>query len=141
MSVAAPSLSALEVVELLDKFAPHATLAVSDLERAKAWYRDKLGFVPKQEDVGGAYYESGGTMFAIFPTPYAGTAKNTALEWSVDDISAVVADLKGRGVTFDRYDMPEVTWEGDIADMNGYKGAWFKDSEGNILAITQGAAP
>lgn len=135
-----PTSNVQEVVELLDRFPPHATLPVSDLERAKAWYRDKLGLVPKEEDPGGLYYETGGGMFALFPTPFAGTAKNTAMEWSVDDVSAVVADLKGRGVTFDHYDMPGVEWDGDVAVMGGYKGAWFKDSEGNILSLTQAAS-
>ena len=131
---------AREVVELLDRFPAHATIPVSDLERAKAWYRDKLGLVPKEEDPGGAYFETGGSTFALFPTPFAGTAKNTAMEWSVDDVSAAVSELKGRGVVFDHYDMPGVEWEGDVASMGPFKGAWFKDSEGNILALTQGQA-
>jgi catechol 2,3-dioxygenase-like lactoylglutathione lyase family enzyme len=127
------------VVEVLDRFPTHTTLPASDLERAKAWYRDKLEMVPKSEDPGGAYYESGGRSFALFPTPYAGTAKNTAMEWSVDDVEAVVAHLKERGVTFDRYDIPGVEWAGDIATMGPFKAAWFKDSENNILSVTQAA--
>ena len=103
---AAPRRIAREVVEVLDRFPTHTTLPASDLERAKAWYRDKLEMVPKSEDEGGVYYESGGRTFALFPTPYAGTAKNTAMEWSVDDMEAVVAHLKERGVTFDHYDIP-----------------------------------
>jgi hypothetical protein len=75
--------------------------------------------------------------FAPFPTPYAGTAQNTCMEWTVEDVAAEVEELKGRGVRFDHYDMPGVEWDGDVAIMGGYKGAWFKDSEGNILAITQ----
>jgi catechol 2,3-dioxygenase-like lactoylglutathione lyase family enzyme len=129
-----------EVVEMLDRFPPRTTLPVSDLERAKAWYKDKLGLVPTNEDPGGASYEVAGGRFALFPTPFAGTAKNTAMEWSVDDIDAVVADLKGRGVVFDHYDMPGVEWDGDIATMGGFRGAWFKDSEGNILSLTGGEA-
>jgi catechol 2,3-dioxygenase-like lactoylglutathione lyase family enzyme len=127
------------VVEVLDRFPTHTTLPASDLERAKAWYRDKLEMVPKSEDEGGVYYESGGRTFALFPTPYAGTAKNTAMEWSVDDVQAVVAHLKERGVTFDHYDIPGVEWAGDIATMGPFKAAWFKDSEDNILSVTQGA--
>ena len=122
---------------MLDRYTPHTTLAVSDMERAKAWYADKLGMKPTSEDPGGAWYESGGATFALFPTPYAGTAQNTVMEWSVDDVEREVAELKERGVTFDTFDMEGVEWEGDVATMGGYKGAWFKDSEGNILAVTE----
>jgi catechol 2,3-dioxygenase-like lactoylglutathione lyase family enzyme len=124
---------------LLDRFPTHTTLPASDLERAKAWYRDKLEMVPKSEDEGGVYYESGGRTFALFPTPYAGTAKNTAMEWSVDDVEAVVAHLKELSVSFDHYDIPGVEWAGDIATMGPFKAAWFKDSEDNILSVTQAA--
>ena len=121
----------------LGDFPAHTTVPVSDMERAKAWYRDKLGLTPKSEDPGGAWYESGGQGFALFPTPYAGTAQNTCMEWSVKDIKAMVEELKGRGVTFEHYDMPGMEWDGDIAIMGPYKGAWMKDSEGNTLGITE----
>ena len=121
---------------MLDQFTPRATLAVSDVERAKAWYADKLDLKPTSEDLGGLTYECGGGSFALFPTPYAGTAKNTVMEWTVDDVEKVVTELRGRGVSFDTFEMEGVEWSGDIATMGGHKGAWFKDSEGNILAIT-----
>ena len=87
--------------------------------------------------MGGAGYECAGTTVALFPTPYAGTAKNTVMEWTVDDVGKVVEDLKGRGVTFDTFEMEGISWDGEIATMGDHKGAWFKDSEGNVLAITQ----
>lgn len=122
---------------MLDRYAPHTTIAVSDMERAKAWYAEKLDMKPVEEDEGGAWYECGGGKFALFPTPYAGTAQNTVMEWSVDDVRSVVDWLKGRGVTFDTFEMEGIEWDGDIATMGGTEGAWFKDSEGNTLAITK----
>jgi catechol 2,3-dioxygenase-like lactoylglutathione lyase family enzyme len=123
---------------MLERFTVHATIPCSDLERAKAWYRDKLGLTPASEDVGGAYYECGeGTSFGLFPTPYAGTAKNTQMEWSVPDIQAIVGELKASGVAFERFDMDGVEWDGDIARMGPFKACWFKDSEGNTLSITE----
>jgi catechol 2,3-dioxygenase-like lactoylglutathione lyase family enzyme len=122
---------------MLDRFQPHTTIAVSDIERAKAWYAEKLDMKPTEEDVGGAWYECAGGRFALFPSEYAGTAKNTVMEWTVDDAEAVVAWLKDRGVAFETFEMEGVTWRGDVAEMGGHKGAWFKDSEGNILAVTQ----
>ncbi|MGH2686259.1 MAG: VOC family protein [Actinomycetota bacterium] len=124
---------------MLQEFPAHATLPVADLERAKTWWREKLGFTPKEEDPGGAYYESGGATFALFPTQYAGTAKNTQMEWSVKDVRAEAAELKKRGVVFDHFDMPGVEWDGDIAKMGPFLGCWFRDSEGNTLSITQSA--
>jgi catechol 2,3-dioxygenase-like lactoylglutathione lyase family enzyme len=121
---------------MLDRYKPHTTIAVSDLERAKAWYADKLELDPVSEDIAGAWYDSGGVEFLLFSTPYAGTAQNTVMEWTVDDAMAVVDHLKSRGVVFDTFEMEGVTWEGDVATMGGHKSAWFKDSEGNILAIS-----
>lgn len=127
---------------MLDRYPPYAMLAVSDMDRAKAWYREKLGLVPKQEDPGGAWFEVAGGGFGLFPTPYAGTAKNTVMEWSVDDIDTVVEHLRGRGVTFERFDAPGIEWEGDIASMDGtHRGVWFKDSEGNTLSVSQRVGP
>lgn len=122
---------------MLDRYAPHTTLAASDIERAKAWYADKLEMKPTDEDPGGIWYESAGARFALFPTPYAGSAKNTVMEWTVDDVDKVVEYLQGRGVRFDTFEMEGVTWDGVVASMGGHRGAWFKDSEGNILAVTQ----
>ena len=72
----------------------------------------------------------------LFPTPHAGSAKNTVMEWTVDDVEKVALDMKGRGVTFDTFEMEGIEWSGEIAAMGEHKAAWFKDSEGNILAIT-----
>lgn len=122
---------------MLGKYEPHTTIAASDLERAKTWYAEKLGLKPSREDMFGAWYEAGGGKFLIFPTQYAGTAKNTVMEWTVDDVENEVAELQGRGVEFDTFDMEGVTWNGVVASMGESKAAWFKDSEGNILAISQ----
>jgi catechol 2,3-dioxygenase-like lactoylglutathione lyase family enzyme len=120
---------------MLDQFQPHATIAVSDLERAKGWYADKLGMMPTSEDMVGAWYDCAGGQFLLFPTPMAGTAKNTVMEWTVDDVVGEVANLTSKGVTFDTFEMEGITWDNGVASMGEHKGAWFKDSEGNVLAI------
>lgn len=121
---------------MLAKFAPHTTLAVSDMERAKAWYRDKLGFEPVSEDPVGAWYESGGATFALIHSSEAGTAKNTVMEWTVEGLEEIAAEMKSRGVSFDTFEMPGLEWDGDIASMGPFKGCWFRDSEGNVLGLT-----
>ena len=122
-------------MSILQECEAHATLPAADLERAKTWYREKLGLTPKEEDMGGAYYETGGTTWGLFPTPFAGTAKNTQMEFRVPSVRDAVDELKAKGVTFETFEAEGVTWDGDIATMGGYLGAWFKDSEGNTLAL------
>jgi catechol 2,3-dioxygenase-like lactoylglutathione lyase family enzyme len=121
---------------MLDQFLPYATIAVADLERAKTWYAEKLGMNPVKEDEVGAWYESGGGRFLMFPTPHAGTAKNTVMEWPVDDVDAEVQILKERGVVFDTFELEGITWDGEVATMGDYKAAWFSDADGNVLAIS-----
>ncbi len=120
----------------------HAVLPASDLERAKKWYADKLGLQPVEEDeYGGARYESGGSMFLIYQTENAGNNPATAAGFRVDDFDSLVEDLRGRGVVFEEVDFGELgkTVDGVVSSPDGTdKAAWFKDSEGNILAISTG---
>jgi catechol 2,3-dioxygenase-like lactoylglutathione lyase family enzyme len=121
---------------MLGDHAIHATIPATDLERARAFYADKLGLVPTSEDPGGLIYAtSGGVWFRLFPTPYAGTALHTVAGWVVQDLEAEVAELRAKGVVFEEYDTPQVKTVDGIADMPGGRAAWFKDSEGNILAL------
>ena len=88
--------------------------------------------------VGCSGQASGGVQFGIYPTrASAGTA--TVAEWEVADLQAEMKDLRNRGVTFEEYDLPGLKTIDGVAEIGGFKGAWFKDSEGNILAISEGA--
>ena len=114
-----------------------ANIPAADLGRAREFYADMLGLTPTDENPGGLVYTTGGgTSFFLYQTEYAGQAGHTIAQWHVSDVPAEVADLASRGVRFERYDMPGVTWEGDVASLEGMgRAAWFKDSEGNILCI------
>jgi catechol 2,3-dioxygenase-like lactoylglutathione lyase family enzyme len=114
-----------------------ATLPAADIERAKAWYRDKLGLEPLEEHEGAVMYRAGPSTFQLYPTQLAGTAQNTLGAWYADDIEAVVTELQSRGVEFEEYDFPGLKTEDGIADLGFERSAWFKDSEGNTLAIAQ----
>jgi catechol 2,3-dioxygenase-like lactoylglutathione lyase family enzyme len=122
---------------MLNEFDIGVTLPAADLERAKAWYAEKLGFTPEREWPAGARYRSGSSFFDIYPTSQAGTAKNTAAGWNVDDVDATVEELRSRGVVFEEYDFPGLKTVNGIADLDGERAAWFVDSEGNILSISQ----
>jgi predicted enzyme related to lactoylglutathione lyase len=115
----------------------HASLAASDLARAKAWYADKLGWQPTVEPPGALVYEPFGSAFTLFETPHAGSARNTVMTWNVPDAAAEVARLRGRGVVFEEYDFGEIkTVDGVMADPDGGRSAWFTDSEANIIGMT-----
>lgn len=116
----------------------YAYLPAHDVARARKFYEGTLGFTPGEELADGVtYHFGGGTACFLYPTPNAGTSKASQAFWQVEDIEREVADLKGRGVTFEHYDMPGASADGDIVTAGGAKAAWFKDTEGNILAVIQ----
>jgi predicted enzyme related to lactoylglutathione lyase len=123
---------------MLQKSPIYAYLPAKDVERARRFYEEKLGFKPKEEVEGGVVYEfAKGTACFLYPTPNAGTSKASQAFWQVDDIEREVAELKKRGVKFEEYDMPDMKGKNSIYAGGGAKAAWFKDSEGNILAVIQ----
>jgi catechol 2,3-dioxygenase-like lactoylglutathione lyase family enzyme len=116
----------------------HTTLPVADLARAQAFYADKLGLTPAQETPGGLIYEcAGGSSFALYPTTMLASGNHTQASWFVSDLTAEVATLQARGVVFEMYDSPGLKTEGGIAKLGSIKLAWFKDSEGNLLGLTE----
>jgi catechol 2,3-dioxygenase-like lactoylglutathione lyase family enzyme len=115
----------------------HAYIPVSDVTRARRFYEEKLGLKPKEAYAGGVIYECGGATAFLYPTPNAGTSKASQAFWSVQDVEAEVAELRAKGVKLEEYDIPGVTMKNGIATGGGAKTAWFKDTEGNILAISQ----
>jgi catechol 2,3-dioxygenase-like lactoylglutathione lyase family enzyme len=114
-----------------------AYIPASDVARARRFYEDKVGLRPKLEFAGGVIYECGGTEVVMYPTPNAGTSRASQAFWHVADVEKEVAELKARGVTFEQYDMPGMNKTSGIATAGGAKTAWFKDTEGNILAVSQ----
>lgn len=117
-----------------------AYIPAKDVSRARQFYEQKLGFKPKQEIAGGIVYEFGDhTACFLYPTENAGTSKASQAFWQVDDVEREVAELKARGVKFEDYDMPGEKSPSGVVTAGGAKAAWFKDSEGNIMAIIQDA--
>jgi catechol 2,3-dioxygenase-like lactoylglutathione lyase family enzyme len=113
-----------------------ATLAVKDLDVAARFYEGTLGLSRADgEDNEVIVYESGDTTINVYRSSFAGTNKATALTWTVDDVEDVVRTLKGKGVKFEHYDLPETRREGDVHVSGDVKVAWFKDPDGNILSV------
>jgi len=116
----------------------YAYVPVKDLARARKFYEQTLGFSPDYENEGGVGYKgAGGTAFFLYPSEFAGTNKASQAFWVVKDVRAEVAELKAKGVTFEEYDAPGFKTVDSIATGGGAMTAWFKDPEGNIMAIVQ----
>jgi len=116
-----------------------AYIPAKNLDRARRFYEETLGLVPKSLNNDDVTYEfASGTAAFLYLTDNAGTSKASQAFWSVKDVDREIVELKKRGVVFERYDdMPgERSPEGAVI-AGGAKAAWFKDSEGNILAIVQ----
>ncbi|ESW85576.1 MULTISPECIES: VOC family protein [unclassified Mesorhizobium] len=114
-----------------------ANLAVKDLAKAKAFYEGVLGLKEVHNEGGELIvYKSGDTSINVYRSNFAGTNKATAVTWTVgDELGKIVEALKSKGVTFEHYDMPGLTLEGDVHVGQGMKVAWFKDPDGNILNL------
>jgi predicted enzyme related to lactoylglutathione lyase len=123
---------------MLQKSPMYSYIPAKDVKRARQFYEQKLGLKPKQETAGGVVYEfAEHTACFLYPTPNAGTSRASQAFWQVEDIEREVAELKARGVRFEEYDMPGMKTENGIVTAGGAKSAWFKDSEGNIMALIQ----
>ena len=123
---------------MLQKSPMYSYIPAKDVARARAFYEGKVGLKPREEIAGGVVYEFGkSTACFLYPTPNAGTSMASQAFWQVDDVEREVKELKARGVKFEEYDMPGMKTVNGIASAGGAKTAWFKDSEGNTMAIVQ----
>jgi predicted enzyme related to lactoylglutathione lyase len=113
-------------------------IPATDVARARRFYEQKVGLTAREEVGGGVVYECGnGSWIFLYPSGGAGTSQASQAFWQVDDLAAEVADLRKRGVVFEEYDLPGLKTVNGIATGGGTKAAWFKDTEGNIMALIQ----
>jgi catechol 2,3-dioxygenase-like lactoylglutathione lyase family enzyme len=116
-----------------------ACIAVSNREKAKEFYQDKLELKLVEENPRALVFETGGGNLLVFTSPDgAGTSKATVAAWDVADreeLVKAVKDMKDKGIEFLTYDIPDVVWKDDIAAMNEIYIAWFKDPDGNVLSV------
>ncbi len=118
-------------------------IPVQDLERARRFYRDQLGLEPVEERDHGLRYVCGMTEFHLFSSSGAASGAFTQIGFEIEDIEQVVVDLRSRGVQFERVDVDRFDVHGDIVTVSGNypskgsgeRGAFFRDSEGNLLAV------
>ncbi|MET8813093.1 VOC family protein [Streptomyces sp. NPDC004549] len=119
-------------------------LPAQDLSRARRFYAEKLGLEPVDERPGGLLYRCGGTDFVVFQSTGTSPGTFTQMGFQVDDLAAVVSELRAKGVVFEDVDSPGFRTRDGIAEIEGNypskgargeRGAWFRDSEGNLLGV------
>jgi extradiol dioxygenase family protein len=113
-----------------------AVVAVKNMDSAKKFYEDTLGFKPARtigESV--VIYKAGNGNLQVYVSESAGTNQATSVTWLVDDLKQTTKMLDGAGIKFEHYDFPNVKYDGDIHIMGDQQAAWFKDPDGNTLAI------
>lgn len=134
-----PVMQAVSVKEV------QAVLPATDMERAKRWYRDHLGLEPITERSDGTMYEVGRSHLLLYPSRYAGSNEATAATFVVDDAVQAGAELRRAGVALETFEIPGAEWQDGVAHINDeggeMYGAWFRDSEGNIVAFAQYEMP
>jgi catechol 2,3-dioxygenase-like lactoylglutathione lyase family enzyme len=112
-----------------------ATVAVKNLETAKKFYENTLGLTKEMENEEVIAFKTGRSKLLVYRSPFAGTNKATAVTWVADEVEDLVRALKGRGVSFEHYDLPNMTRQGDLHVHGTMKAAWFKDPDGNIFSL------
>jgi catechol 2,3-dioxygenase-like lactoylglutathione lyase family enzyme len=113
------------------------TLPVENLERAKAFYTDKLGLKTSTDVPGGAMLEAGEGQRIMLYQRERTKADHTVIGFEVENVEMEVKELRGRGIVFEEYDRPDLKTVDSIATLGTWKAAWFKDTEGNILSINE----
>src|SRR5882762_4107730 len=125
---------------MLERSNVSTRIPAQDLERARTFYKDKLGLTPSEERPGGLRDRGGNGFFSLFQSSGKASGDHTQMAWEVDDIVATVELLRSRGVMFEEYHVPGLKTVNGIAEVTGNypstraaseKGAWFRDSEGS----------
>lgn len=117
-----------------------AVVAASDIARARSFYEGVLGLSPDADwpaDDEMVVYRVGGVPLMVYQTSYAGTAKNTVFGVETDDLAGDMATLRDKGVVFMDYDFPGLKTVDGVAEIPNARAAWFSDSEGNILSLSE----
>ncbi len=117
-----------------------AAIPAQDFDRAKSFYADKLGLKPVDENEQEAHYQVGESRFLLFPSTGKASGDHTQLGFEVDELDPAVSSLRENGVVFEEYDFPGFRSVDGIVEVGGIRGAWFKDSEGNLLAVSERGA-
>lgn len=119
----------------------HTVLPAADLARARTFYHDMFDMDPVEAPGNTLHYGEPDSGFDLYETPNAGTAKNTQMIWMTEDLDAEMARLRAKGVVFEEFEIPDMKTEGGVVNDGEARTAWFRDSEGNFIAISERVRP
>jgi catechol 2,3-dioxygenase-like lactoylglutathione lyase family enzyme len=123
---------------MLNQRRAHTTLPVDDLEAARAFWGDRLGFEPIEQNPMAILYRAGdGSVFAVTRSAGRATGSHTQMGFTTPDVAAEIAELRSQGVVFEEYDMPGFRTEDGIATTPAGRSAWFKDPAGNLIGLVE----
>jgi len=119
-----------------------AIVPVSNVDKAVQYYGGVLGLeldvrrddLPENRE---AEFRAGDGSLVVYESVAAGQSRGTVAGFRVDDLDAVVAGLRERGVAFEDYDLPDLKTENGIASIGDLRAAWARDPDGNIIAFEQ----
>lgn len=127
---------------MLADHTPTPAIATADLEKARAFYEGTLGFTPvhEEKEAGAVVYKGGSGTFLLYTSQYAGTNKATAMGFNLprEAFDAEVSRLRAAGLTFDTFDLPGTTWTDGVAALGDGRAVWFRDPDGNTIAVDTG---
>jgi catechol 2,3-dioxygenase-like lactoylglutathione lyase family enzyme len=115
----------------------HTILPAADLDRFRGYYHDTLGLDPSEEHDGMLVYGTGPAAFEVYETENVGTAKNTQMVGTTDDLDAEMTRMRSAGVVFEEFEIPGMQTHDGVVETAEMRSAWFRDSEGNILCVTE----
>lgn len=123
---------------MLSNSQPNATIPVQDIDTARSFYRDTLGLDLVEERSSELRFRCAReTTFGVFVSQGRASGTHTQMVFMCDDVDAEVADLRARGIVFEELDMPGVEGRDGVYELEGERGAWFRDPDGNLLAVAQ----
>ncbi|HEY0373305.1 MAG TPA: VOC family protein [Amnibacterium sp.] len=115
----------------------HTILPAADLARFRSYYHETLGLDPSEERNGMLVYGTGPAAFEVYETENVGTAKNTQMVWTTDDLDAEMSRMRAAGVVFEEFEIPGMSTDKGVVETPEMRSAWFRDSEGNILCVAE----
>lgn len=123
---------------MLDPLSIYPVMPAADLERARVFYREKFGLEPTLIKPGMlAYSGPPGYLFQLYESTTAGTSEHTQMGFSTFELDADMALLRSKGIVFEEYDLPGLKTVDGVAILGEDRSAWFKDSEGNIICVSE----
>ena len=109
----------------------------SNVERSRTFYSDTLGLSLVGMSLGALVYKVGSGELRVSPVPSTHPSEHTVFGFAVDDLEAIHADLKAKGVQFEQFSGMPHDDRGILRAPDGSRVCWFRDPDGNLVSVVQ----